>query len=436
MYRVGFPYLGEEFAVNARLPGPGQRWFRHGAVLAGYVCLAALAIALGPADSREPAGAVAAAAPVVLFPAWCGVARFMARVFVLPSWGFETVEAPGLRAALLSAGLRRVIVVTSSIDPVKRRTAWALRSGRTGIIALSADLKDPDAATADRTLFLTAHEAAHVVRNDTMTSILLSVGRLCLLLVVALTAPASLWLLLPLVALPVAVRWHTELACDRIAVEVAGPVPARAYVDYYGQALERARSRPLPRHLIWWTWDKFTYPPWRIRRNAIAALIAKQEASPCARLASWIATGNDAAAARDQYSLRLPIRERALGPDHPDTLIMRHELARSTADAGDPAAARDQFTALLPICERVLGPDHPGTLATGHSLAYWTGKAGDPAAARDQFTALLPIRERVLGPDHPATLASGRNLAYWTGKAAAAKPRQLSSSDDPVTSVE
>jgi hypothetical protein len=47
MYWVGFPYLGEEFAVNARLPGPGQRWFRHGAVLAGYVCLAALAIASG-----------------------------------------------------------------------------------------------------------------------------------------------------------------------------------------------------------------------------------------------------------------------------------------------------------------------------------------------------------------------------------------------------
>jgi hypothetical protein len=353
MYRVGFPYLGEEFAVNARLPGPGQRWFRHGAVLAGYACLAALAIALGPADRRDLAGVVAAAAPVVLFPAWCGVARFMARSFVLPSWGFETVEAPGLRAALLSAGLRRLTVVTSSIDPVKRRTSSALRSGRTGIITLSADLKNPDAATANRTLFLTAHEAAHLVRNDTMTSILLSVGRLCLLLVVALTAPASLWLLLPLVALPVAVRWHTELSCDRIAVEAAGPVPARAYVDYYSQALERARSRPLPRRLIWWTWDKFTYPPWRMRRNAIAALIAKQEqASPRARLASWTATGGDAAAARDQYTLR------------------------------------------------------------------------------------LPIRERVLGPDHPATLATRRSLAYWTGQAAAAKPRQRSSSEDPVTSVE
>jgi Tetratricopeptide repeat len=383
VYRVGFPYLGEEFAVNARLPGPGQRWFRHGAVVAGYACLAALAIVLGPADGRGLAGAVAAAAPVVLFLAWRVATRCMARIFVLPSWGFETIEAPGLRAALLSAGLRRVIVVTSSSDAVKR-TAWALRSGRTGIIGLSAHLKDPEGATPDRTLFLTAHEAAHVVRDDTMTGTLLSVGRLCLLLVVALTAPASLWLLLPLVILPVAVSWHAELACDRMAVEAAGPVPARADADHYSEALERARSRPLPRRVIWWTWDKFTYPPWRMRRSAIAAFIAKQEqASPRARLASWTATGSGAAAARDQYAARLPVRERVLGPDHPDTLTTRH------------------------------------------SLAYWTGQAGDPAAARDQFTALLPIRERVLGPEHPLTSTTRHNLAYWTGQAATAKPQHL-----------
>jgi hypothetical protein len=104
---------------------------------------------------------------------------------------------------------------------------------------------------------------------------------------------------------------------------------------------------------------------------------------------------------------------------------MRHELARSTGDAGDAAEARDQFTALLPVRERVLGPDHPDTLTTRHSLAYWTGQAGDPAAARDQFTALLPIRERVLGPEHPLTSTTRHNLAYWTGQAATAKPQHL-----------
>lgn len=134
-----------------------------------------------------------------------------------------------------------------------------------------------------------------MVRDDTMTLTLLRVGRLCLLLVVALTAPGSLWLLLPLVTVPIAVSWHTELACDRIAIEAAGPIAARAGVDYYSEALERARSRPLPRRLIWWIWDKFTYPPWRMRRNAIAGLIAEQEqASPRAGLASWTWQAGDA----------------------------------------------------------------------------------------------------------------------------------------------
>ena len=38
--------------------------------------------------------------------------------------------------------------------------------------------------------------------------------------------------------------------------------------------------------------------------------------------------------------------------------------------AGDAAAARDQFAALLPIGERILGPEHPDTLATRRSLAF------------------------------------------------------------------
>jgi len=38
---------------------------------------------------------------------------------------------------------------------------------------------------------------------------------------------------------------------------------------------------------------------------------------------------------------------------------------------------RDQFAALLPIEERVLGPEHPETLATRRNLTYWTREAGD-----------------------------------------------------------
>ena len=52
-------------------------------------------------------------------------------------------------------------------------------------------------------------------------------------------------------------------------------------------------------------------------------------------------------------------------------------VAAGLGPPGDAAGARDQFAALLPVRERVLGPGHPDTLATRGILAYWTGQAGD-----------------------------------------------------------
>jgi hypothetical protein len=79
----------------------------------------------------------------------------------------------------------------------------------------------------------------------------------------------------------------------------------------------------------------------------------------------------------------------------------------------------------MPVRERVLGPDHPNTLSTRNQLARWTGHAGDVAGARDQLAALLPLRERVLGADHPHTIATRHHLALWTGRAGDAAPSPL-----------
>ena len=134
-------------------------------------------------------------------------------------------------------------------------------------------------------------------------------------------------------------------------------------------------------------------------------------------LARWTGAAGDAAGARDRYAALLPIGERILGPEHPDTLTARHDLASWTGDAGDAAGARDQFAALLPIRERIQGPEHPDTLAARHDLAYWSGAAGDAAGARDQLAALLPMSERIQGPEHPDTLTTRHDLASWTGQA-------------------
>jgi hypothetical protein len=134
-------------------------------------------------------------------------------------------------------------------------------------------------------------------------------------------------------------------------------------------------------------------------------------------LAYWTGWAGDAAGARDQFAALLPVRERVQGAEHRDTLVTRNQLAIWTGQAGDAAGARDQLAALLPIEERVLGAEHPDTLTTRHELARWTGQAGDAAGARDQLAALLPISERVQGAEHPETLATRANLASLTGEA-------------------
>jgi hypothetical protein len=59
----------------------------------------------------------------------------------------------------------------------------------------------------------------------------------------------------------------------------------------------------------------------------------------------------------------------------------------------------------------VLGPDHPDILITRSNMAVWTAHCGDVAGALRLFRELLPDRERVLGPDHPDTLATRSNIA-------------------------
>ena len=67
-------------------------------------------------------------------------------------------------------------------------------------------------------------------------------------------------------------------------------------------------------------------------------------------------------------------------------------LAYWSGRAGDAAGARDQLTALLPLRERVLGPEHPQVLTARHELAYWTEKAEAAARPRhDQSKRVLRI---------------------------------------------
>jgi hypothetical protein len=131
---------------------------------------------------------------------------------------------------------------------------------------------------------------------------------------------------------------------------------------------------------------------------------------------SLITTGIVAAAV-DYFTHLHTTATHHLGPDHPDTLATRANLAYCQGQVGDPAGAAATYEQLLTDVVPLFGQDHADTLAVRHNIAFWRGEAGDPAGAVMAFEQLLADRLRVLGPDHPDTLAARGNLAYWRGEA-------------------
>ncbi|MEU4834098.1 NB-ARC domain-containing protein, partial [Streptosporangium sp. NPDC023615] len=100
------------------------------------------------------------------------------------------------------------------------------------------------------------------------------------------------------------------------------------------------------------------------------------------------------------------------GKSHP--VLFR--AGTSLGDTGQVHAAVIEYTRLHTTATHLLGPDHPDTLNSRSNLAYWRGQVGDPAGAAAAFEELLTDCLRVLGPDHPDTLISRGNLAYWRGQ--------------------
>jgi tetratricopeptide (TPR) repeat protein len=104
--------------------------------------------------------------------------------------------------------------------------------------------------------------------------------------------------------------------------------------------------------------------------------------------------------------------DRLLGPDHPDTLASRYEVAFTLNHTGRPADALREYTHVADSRERILGPDHPDTLTARQEMAYVLGQLGRHFEAYQVYTSVLAAREHAMGPDHPDTLRCRHNLAF------------------------
>lgn len=107
---------------------------------------------------------------------------------------------------------------------------------------------------------------------------------------------------------------------------------------------------------------------------------------------------------------------RILGPEHPETLRVRNNLAGAHSAAGDHDRASALFQRNLRVQTATLGALHPETMATRNNLAYMHLNAGRSQRAVRMLEEVLSDRTERLGPDHPDTLLSLCNLGVAYGR--------------------
>lgn len=105
------------------------------------------------------------------------------------------------------------------------------------------------------------------------------------------------------------------------------------------------------------------------------------------------------------------IREKALGPDHPDVASGLNNLATLYKSSGDYAKAEPLHQRSLSIREKAFGPDHPDVAQSLNNLAALCFSLGDYAKAEALYQSALANWEKVLGPDHPDVALGLNNLA-------------------------
>ena len=102
--------------------------------------------------------------------------------------------------------------------------------------------------------------------------------------------------------------------------------------------------------------------------------------------------------------------DRLLGPDDPDTIRARNDLARAYRETGRVADAIPLVEQVLAARERLFGADDPRTLASRNNLASAYRATGRAADAIGLFEENLAACERLFGADHPRTRASRHSL--------------------------
>jgi tetratricopeptide (TPR) repeat protein len=113
---------------------------------------------------------------------------------------------------------------------------------------------------------------------------------------------------------------------------------------------------------------------------------------------------------RSRCSRALAIREKALGPDHPDVASSLNNLGNVYLRQGHYAESEPLHMRALAIREKALGPDHPDVAYCLNGLALTFRDQGRYQEAEGLLSQALSTREAALGSDHPLTKSTREAL--------------------------
>ena len=113
---------------------------------------------------------------------------------------------------------------------------------------------------------------------------------------------------------------------------------------------------------------------------------------------AWATWGEEG---REMFRRSLEIREKALGPDHPDVAYSLWGLAPCWGGKGDYKASQEALERARAIFERDPEPNAVGLSWCLNDLGGIAINKGDYAAAQPLLERALNLKEKALGPDHP-----------------------------------
>ena len=129
------------------------------------------------------------------------------------------------------------------------------------------------------------------------------------------------------------------------------------------------------------------------------------------------------------YKRSLAIREKALGPDHPDVAQSLNNLAVLYRDQGRYADAEPLYKRSLAINEKALGPDHPDVAHIAEQSGGALPRPRSLCRCRAALQALAgDLEKRRSVPIIPMSRLSLNNLALlYATKVAMPKPSRCTS---------